>query len=337
MKAVLLRDIAPIENKPLTLTNLPDPEPKQGQILIRVSVCGLCHTELDEIEGRLALGRVPIVLGHQAVGTVAGLGTGANKFRLGDRVGVTWLYSSCGTCKFCTCSRENLCPDAKWTGKDAHGGYAEYMVIGQNYAHPVPSEFSDVQAAPLLCAGVIGYRALKLAGLRDGQVIGLFGFGASAHIVIQIIRHKFPRTEVFVFTRSEHHRQLAQRLGASWTGSCDQHPPSMLDRAIDFTPAGESVKAALRKLAPGGRLVINTIRKETPIPQLDYTEDLWHEKEIKTVANVTRNDAAEFLPIAAQIPINSEVQEFPFTEANKALLMLKQGRLKAAGVLRITN
>jgi propanol-preferring alcohol dehydrogenase len=336
MKAIILPRIAPIEDKPLREVELPTPTPGPGEILLKVSVCGLCHTDLDEIEGRLPPSTLPIVLGHQVVGTVADRGPAATRFQTGDRVGVTWLFSSCGMCRFCRSGRENLCEQARWTGKDAPGGYAEYMVVGQDFAHPVPPVFSDSQAAPLLCAGVIGYRAVRLADITDGQTIGLFGFGASAHIVIQIVKHQFPVSDVFVFTRSPQHQALARELGAAWTGTTGDKPPAKVDRAIDFTPVGDAVRDALAVLNRGGRLVINAIRKRTPIPALAYDEYFWDEKEIKSVANVTRRDGAEFLPLAARIGIAPTVEEFAPSQANEALLLLKQAKIKAAAALVFT-
>lgn len=334
MRAIILPRTAPIEEAPLVETELPTPAPKDDEVLVKVSVCGLCHTDLDEIEARLAPPQLPIVLGHQVVGTVAEKGAAVTRHHIGDRVGITWLHSSCGNCPFCRTDRENLCERARWTGLDANGGYAEYTVVGEHFAHPIPSTFADAQAAPLLCAGVIGYRAVRLSQITDGQTIGLFGFGASAHLVIQIVRHMFPQCAVFVFTRGVEHKALAHRLGAAWTGSPDETPPGPVDRAIDFTPVGEAVPCALGLLNRGGRLVINAIRKTTPVPPLAYDEYLWHEKEIKSVANVTRRDAREFLPLAARIPIRPAVSEFEPGQINDALRLLKQGRIEAAAVLR---
>ncbi len=335
MKAMALTRSAPAEEKPLVMVDLPIPKPQDNQILLKVSVCGVCHTDLDEAEGRLKPARFPIVPGHQVVGIVADKGNAATKFKIGDRVGVTWLYSACGKCDFCKTGQENLCSYAKWTGKDADGGYAEYMVISENFAYHIPERFSDSQAAPLLCAGVIGYRALKLAEITDGQSIGLFGFGASAHIVIQIIKYKFSKSAVYVFTKTEEHARLARKLGAVWTGRSGDKPPVKLNRAMDFTPVGECVRDALAVLDKGGRLIINAIRKETPVGPLDYTEHLWHEKEIKSVANVTRQDAEEFLPIAAQIPIIPTLEEFQLEQANDVLLAIKHSNLRSAGVLMV--
>jgi propanol-preferring alcohol dehydrogenase len=335
MKAMILDTQSPIEDKPLKSVNLPVPAPAENQILVEVSVCGACHTDLDEAEGRLKPTKSPIVPGHQVVGTIADKGKAVTKHKIGDRVGITWLFSSCGQCDFCRAGNENLCAKAKWTGKDADGGYAEYMVIGENFAYPIPGRFSDSQAAPLLCAGVIGYRTLRLADIIDGQKIGLFGFGASAHIVIQIIKHKFPNSPVFVFTKTEKHAELAKKLGAVWTGRSGDKPPEKLNKIMDFTPVGECVRDALGVLERGGRLIINAIRKETPVPPLDYAEYLWLEKEIKSVANVTRLDAEEFLPLAAQIPITPTIEEFPLEQANDVLCSIKNSRLRAAAVLKI--
>jgi propanol-preferring alcohol dehydrogenase len=335
MKAMVLDRCRPAEEKPLRLADLPIPKPGKKEVLVKVSVCGVCHTDLDEAEGRLRPTKLPIVLGHQVVGTIADVGKAVSKFSGGERVGITWLYWACGECDFCKAGRENLCSSAKWTGKDADGGYAEYMVIEENYAHKIPERFSDAQAAPLLCAGVIGYRTLRLAEITDGQKIGLFGFGACAHVLIQVIRHKFPNSEVFVFTKTAGHAELAKSLGAAWTGQSGDHPPAKLDRVMDFTPAGECVRDALAVLEKGGRLVINAIRKETQVPKLDYAEYLWLEKEIKSVANVTRRDAEEFLPLAAEIPIVPTVEEFALSEANEVLISIKRSKLRAAGVLKI--
>ncbi len=335
MKAVVLNKTSFIEEKPLELTDLPRPTVADDQILVKVLVCGACHTDLDEVEGRLKPTKLPIVPGHQIVGTVADKGKAVTKFKTGDRVGITWLYSACGECNFCQRGNENLCGEAEWTGKDVDGGYAEYMVISEDFAYPLPKRFSDSEAAPLLCAGVIGYRTLRLAEITDGQIIGLFGFGACAHIVIQIIKYKFPNSPVFVFTKTAEHAKSAESLGAAWTGRSGDQPPAKLNKAMDFTPVGECVRDALAVLDRGGRLVINAIRKETPVPKLDYAEYLWLEREIKSVANVTRADAEEFLPLAAQIPIVPTIEEFPLAQANEVLIKLKHSKLRAAAVLKV--
>jgi len=337
MKAMVLNKISSIEGKPLEIVDLPDPVPAPSQIRVKVSACGVCHTELDEIEGRVSPSRFPMILGHEIVGKVESLGSRITRFKEGDRVGIAWINWACGECSFCLKGEENLCDKAKWTGKDVNGGYAQYTVISQDFAYPIPERFTDVQAAPLLCAGVIGYRALKLSGMDDGKILGLYGFGASAHIVIQIAKYKYPNCRIFVFTRpgQKEHQDLARKLGADWIGVTGDSPPARLNCAIDFTPVGVPVREALRNLEKGGRVVINAIRKTTPIPELDYAEHLWYEKEIKSVANVTRKDAQEFLPLAAEIPVVPEVQEFRLEEANEALLLLKEGRIQGAAVLRM--
>ena len=339
MKAMVLKGISSIKEKPLELVDLPVPVPNSGQILVKVLACGICHTELDEIEGRVPPAKFPIVLGHEIVGRVEKLGAGASKFKDGERVGIAWINWACGECPFCLKGEENLCESAKWTGKDADGGYAQYTVVSEEFAYPIPERFTALEAAPLLCAGVIGYRALKLSGLEDGQSLGLYGFGASAHILIQVVKYQYPHSPVLVFTRPQQkeHQNLARKLGADWVGATGDTPPLKLNCAIDFTPVGEPVREALRNLQKGGRLVINAIRKETPIPELDYAQHLWYEKEIKSVANVTRRDAEEFLPLAAKIPIIPEVQEFRLEEANEGLILLKEGKIQGAGVLRIAE
>jgi len=331
---MVLKEISPIENEPLRTEELPIPVPGPKEILVRISVCGICHTELDEIEGRLPP-RLPIVLGHQIVGRVEALGSGASQFSLRDRVGIAWIHSACGKCDFCKRGNENLCVEFRGTGCHAHGGYAQYTVVSEDFAYLIPERFSDAQATPLLCAGAIGYRDLILSGVKKGDTLGLFGFGASAHIVIQLA--KYQDCDVYVFTRGVDHRNLAKKLGASWAGGLEDDPPSKLHCAIDFTPVGETVPQALRVLEKGGRLVLAVIRKRDPIPPLDYARLLWDEKEMKSVANITRKDAQEFLPLAADIPIVPEVEEFKLKEANQALILLKQGRIQGAGVLRIQD
>ena len=330
MKAQILKSISPVESRPLELVESPVPWPKAKEVLVKISACGVCHTELDEIEGRLQP-KLPVVLGHEIVGTVEALGPEATRWMVGDRVGIAWINSACGQCRFCREGNENLCPEFKGTGCHADGGYAQYVAVSEDYAYLIPDRFSDTQAAPLLCAGAIGFRDLRLSGIKPGQTLGLFGFGASAHIVLQVARYW--GCQVFVFTRSEEHRTLAQRLGAAWTGTAEDAPPQKVNCAIDFTPVGETVLHALRVLEKGGRLVIAVIRKRTPIPPLDYARLLWDEKEIKSVANITRKDAQDFLPLAAEIPIIPEVQEFKLEEANDALILLKQGKIKGAAVL----
>ena len=328
------------ENRnPLVLADLPDPVPTEKEILIKVSACGVCHTELDEIEGRTPPPRLPVVLGHQLVGTVEKTGAKAMKFKLGDRVGVGWIYSACGTCKFCRQGDENLCNSFKATGRDANGGYAQYAAVLEDFAYNIPDVFSDSEAAPLFCAGAIGYRSLRLTGIQDGQNLGLTGFGASAHLVAKMARHKYPNSKVFVFARSERERDFAKDLGAVWAGGTEEESPEKLHCIIDTTPAWKPIVAALENLESGGRLVINAIRKEevdkTYLLKLDYPRHLWLEKEIKSVANVARRDISEFLELAAEIPIKPEVQEFRLEDANRALIELKERKIRGAKVLRI--
>jgi len=334
---MILTRTADIEERPLELADIPKPVPKDNEVLLKVLACGVCHTEVDEIEGRLKPPKLPVVPGHEVVGEIVEKGPDVNTLEIGQRVGVTWLNSACGQCDFCLSGRENLCDKAKWTGLDVDGGYAQFTVVPEKFAYPIPQRFSDVTAAPLLCAGVIGYRALRLAEVANGEVVGLYGFGASAHIVIQVLRHSYPESPVFVFTRSTAHRDLAQELGADWTGSATDRPPAKVNKAIDFTPVGETILHALAASDKGARIVVNAIRKTTPIPQLDYGKYLWHEREIKSVANVTAEDARRFLPLAAEIPIIPRVQEFELAQANEVLISLKQGRIQAAAVLRIPH
>jgi len=339
MKAMVLNKIAPVNKHSLTLMDVPVPIPGKGEILVKVMACGICHTELDEIEGRLMPPKLPMILGHQIVGQVEKMGPATGRYRKGDRVGIAWIHWACGKCYFCKKGNENLCNQAKWTGYTAGGGYAGYTVVNENFAYPIPQQFSNIQAAPLLCAGVIGYRALRLTGMEDNQVLGLFGFGASAHLVIQMARYQYPKSRIFVFTRpgQVEHQTMARKLGATWVGATGETPPLPLHCAIDFTPVGTPVGEALKILEKGGRLVINAIRKEEAIPPLDYTTQLWQEKEMKSVANVTRQDAEEFLPLAAKIPIIPKVTEFRLDEANQALLILKEGKMQGAGVLKINH
>jgi len=338
MKAMVLKKIGPIDEKSLELEDLPIPAPGPKQILVKISACGVCHTELDEIEGRLQP-RLPIILGHEIVGRVKNAGSEVTKYKSGDRVGIGWINYACGKCDFCRQGNENLCSEFQGTGCDANGGYAEYTIVSEDFAFPIPDRFSCSQAAPLLCAGAIGYRALKLTGLGDGQILGLFGFGASAHIAIQIVKHKYPNSKVFVFTRprQQKHQDLARKLGADWVGATGETPPAKLNCAIDFTPAWQPIVEALRALEKGGRVVINAIRKEErdkeALLKIDYPTHLWLEKELKSAANIVRSDAQEFLPLAAEIPIIPEVQEFTLEEANSALILLKQGKIQGAGVL----
>jgi propanol-preferring alcohol dehydrogenase len=341
MKAMVLRKVVNLSEtpRPLDLMDLPMPTAGPTEIVVRVTVCGVCHTELDEIEGRTPPKRFPVVLGHQVVGVVDGVGGQVTAFKPGDRVGIGWIYWACGKCRFCLRGEENLCREFEATGRDADGGYAEFMKVDQRFAFPIPDAFTDSEAAPLLCAGAIGYRSLRLTGITDGDRLGLTGFGASAHLVLKMVRHRYPKTEVYVFARSPQERDFAGELGAAWAGDTTDSPPLELRAIIDTTPVWKPVVEALRRLEPGGRLVINAIRKEDAdksyLLNIDYPTHLWCEKEIKSVANVARADISEFIELAASIPIRPEVQEFPLEEANAALLELKESKIRGAKVLRI--
>lgn len=341
MKAMVLKGISSFrENRaPLKLVDMPEPVPGEGEILVKVSACGVCHTELDEIEGRTPPPAFPIVPGHQVVGRVAGMGGKAAKFLMGDRVGVGWIFSACGRCNVCLAGNENLCEHFRATGRDAHGGYAEFLAVPEDFAYPIPGVFSDAEAAPLLCAGAIGYRSLRLTNLIDGQNLGLTGFGASAHLVLKMAHHKYPSSRVYVFARSEKEQNFALELGAVWAGNTEDEPPEKLHAVIDTTPAWKPIVEALKNLVCGGRLVINAIRKEEVdkdyLLRINYPAHLWLEKEIKSVANVARRDISEFLQLAAEIAIRPEVQEFTLKDANVALVELKEARIRGAKVLRV--
>ncbi|MGB4457753.1 MAG: zinc-dependent alcohol dehydrogenase family protein [Defluviitoga tunisiensis] len=325
---------------PLVLKDVAKPKAKDKELLIKVSTCGVCRTDLDEIEGRTMPSFFPIILGHQIVGRVEELGDNCSKFNKGDRVGVAWINSSCGKCDFCLSGKENLCYEFKATGRDVNGGYAEYTVESEDFAFKIPNSFSNEEAAPLLCAGAIGYRSLSLCNMKDGYNIGLVGFGASAHLVLQLIKYMYPTSKIFVFTRSETERAFAKDLGAYWTGDIPDVSPEKLHAIIDTTPAWKPVVEALKNLERGGRLVINAIRKENTdkeyLKNIDYERDLWLEKEIKSVANVAKKDVENFLSLAEKIPIKPEVQVFELEDANKAILEIKQGKIRGAKVLRIS-
>lgn len=341
MKAMVLKGICTLEEEqaPLHLAELPRPVPGKGEILVKIAACGVCHTELDEIEGRTPPSRFPMILGHEIVGTVEKGGPGTGRFQKGDRVGIGWIHSACGRCRFCAGGEENLCADFRAAGRDAPGGYAEYTVVPEAFAAPIPDTFSDAEAAPLLCAGAIGYRSLRLAGINNGEFLGLTGFGASAHLVLMMSRYLYPDSPVFVFARSEKERIFARELGAAWAGDTEEAPPEPLRSIIDTTPAWKPVVEALKHLEAGGRLVINAIRKENRdrdyLLNMDYPRHLWLEKEIKSVANVARRDIVECIDLAARIPIVPHVEEFALEEANMALLELKQGRIRGAKVLKM--
>ncbi|MHC4862131.1 MAG: zinc-dependent alcohol dehydrogenase family protein [Planctomycetota bacterium] len=342
MRAMCLDGVVDLraESEPLRLGDVPAPEPAEGQVLLGVLACGVCHTEIDEIEGRAPPPAYPVIPGHEVVGRVVGLGSGAARHEEGDRVGVGWIWSSCGTCGFCRRGLENLCPDYRATGRDADGGYAELIVVPETSAFPIPERFSDAEAAPLFCAGAIGYRSLNLTGLENGRPLGLTGFGASGHLVLKMALHRFPDSDVCVFARNEREREFATELGAVWAGDTTDTSPVPLDAIIDTTPVWRPVVEALRNLSRGGRLVINAIRKEgvdqDSLLGLDYPEHLWLEKEVKSVANVAPGDIAGFLELADEIPIVPEVTEYPLEEANRALLELKRGGVRGAKVLRVS-
>ena len=342
MKAYLLPQIYDLNKNenPLIYADVEQPRPTSNEILIKVIVCGVCHTELDEIEGRTPPSSFPMIPGHQVIGQIIENGPDARRFAIGTRVGIAWIFSACGKCSYCLSDQENLCPQFRATGRDANGGYAEYMTVDENFAYPIPEIFTDAEAAPLLCAGAIGYRSLRLTNLYNGQKLGLTGFGASAHLVLKMVRHRFPQTSVYVFARSENEQAFARELGAVWAGDTNEPAPELLDAIIDTTPVWTPIVAALKNLMPGGHLVINAIRKENTdksiLTTIDYPEHLWLEKKIKSVANVTRRDVAEFLELAAEIPIKPEVEIYPFEKANQALLDLKQRHVRGAKVLQIS-
>jgi alcohol dehydrogenase, propanol-preferring len=354
MKAMVLTEISEIKaegrsrirpdllltTEPLKMVDLPVPEPGEKEILIRVAACGVCHTELDQIEGRIIPPKLPVIPGHQPVGTVVATGKRACKFNPGDRVGAAWIFSSCGHCKFCSQGLENLCQEFKATGCHANGGYAEYMVISEDYAYKIPERIEDlVKAAPLMCSGVVGYRSLKLSGMKDGKTLGLYGFGSAHHLVIQMVNSIFPNSKTYVISRNPKERELAIELGAVWAGDIEDRTPEKLDCAIDTTPVWKPLLFALENLERGGRLVINLIRKEEIdkeiLLKLDYVKHLWMEKEIKTVANVTRRDAEEFLAIVQQANIEPEIQTYSLEDANKALVELKSGKSRGSKVLKV--
>jgi propanol-preferring alcohol dehydrogenase len=348
MKAMILESLGEVRppHAPLKLAQRPEPDPAPGEVLLYVTSCGVCHTELDEIEGRTPPPQLPVVLGHQVVGVVMESRgpplenqQQAVGLQSGQRVGVAWIASACGRCQYCLSGQENLCPEFKATGRDIDGGYAEYMKVRADFVLPIPESISDSEAAPLLCAGAVGFRALKLCGLKDGQTLGLMGFGGSNHLVLKTARHKYPNSNICVFSRNSNEREFALSLGATWTGAIDQTPPEGMDAIIDTTPVWSPIGEAMKRLKPGGRLVVNAIRKEEAdkqvLQKLDYPSQLWMEKEIKSVANVTRADVREFLQLAAEAGIKPEYQEYGLQDANQALFEMKQGKIHGAKVLRL--
>lgn len=343
MRAMLLETICSMADNPhpLKMAVLPDPVPAENEVLIRVSVCGVCHTELDEIEGRTPPPKLPVVPGHQVVGRIVHCGSNVTEFEVGERAGVAWIYSACGLCSYCERGEENLCGQFQATGRDKHGGYAEFMTVPAAFAYRIPSGLTDKEAAPLLCAGAVGYRSLRLTGLKDGENLGLTGFGASAHLVLKLVRYQFPSSKIFVFAPNAAERKFALELGASWAGDSTGLAPEKLHAVIDTTPVWRPLIEALKNLEPGGRLVINAIRKENidkeALLRLEYPSHLWLEKEIKTVANVTRRDVREFLELADKIPIKPEVQEYELIDANQALLDMKEKHIRGAKILVISE
>ena len=343
MRAMRIHRLGPIDESspPLQCDVIATPRPQNSEILIRVHACGVCHTELDEIEGRTAPPVLPMIPGHQVVGTAVEQGPDCRLGLQGKRVGVAWIHSACGACKWCTGGRENLCPEFIACGRDAPGGYAEFMVAHEEFVHEMPAGIGDCEATPLLCAGAVGYRALSLCELSNGQALGLTGFGASGHLVLQMSKSLYPDTDIYVFARNGKEREFAAELGAFWTGDTRDRPPQLLDSIIDTTPAWLPVLSAMENLAPGGRLVINAIRKEAGdqelLMQLNYERHLWQEKSIRSVANVTREDVRECLRLAAQIPLQPHVTEYSLDEANAALIELKLGHIMGAKVLHLAQ
>jgi len=357
---MVLNELGDVKSNPtpLSLQQISKPTPGEGEVLIKVSACGVCHTELDEIEGRTPPPELPVVLGHQVVGIVEEVGKNRSSacpgtahqgrrsrsgttevVTTGQRVGVSWIFSACGECAHCKAGEENLCANFKATGRDADGGYAQYMTVLADFAHPIPDQLTDSEAAPLLCAGAIGYRSLRLANIYDGQTLGLTGFGGSNHLVLKMAKYMYPDTDVFVFSRNPEEQEFARSLGAVWAGGIEATSPQKLNAIIDTTPVWKPIVEALRNLDNGGRLVVNAIRKEDVdkeyLLKLDYPSHLWMEKEIKSVANVTRQDVREFLELAAAAGIRPEYQEYALEEANQALVELRQGKIRGAKVLKV--
>ena len=329
MKACLLHAPAPVEKNPLDFADAPDPVPQEGEVLVRVSFCGVCRTDVHVVEGELPRRKSPVIPGHQVVGVIEKLGSGAHRFPIGARVGIPWLHSTDQSCDYCRAGMENLCDYPTFTGYTVDGGYAEYAVALEDFVYAIPENFSDEQAAPLLCAGIIGFRSLRLSGIKPGDRLAFYGFGAAAHVAIQVARHW--GVEVYAATRGAKHQQLALQLGAVWAGEATAEPPAKLDAAIIFAPAGELVPAALKSLKKGGVLVLGGIHM-SPIPSFDYNL-LYQERVIRSVANNTRQDGEDFLRIAAEIPIHTQVNLFPLREANRALNDLKSDRINGATVL----
>lgn len=333
MRAMAVNRPAAIESNPLHLVEVEKPRPKAGEILVRVRTCGVCRTDLHVAEGDLAPKHPQMIPGHEVVGVVEENGAGCKRFSPGARVGIAWLRETCGACAYCRRGRENLCREARFTGWDDHGGYAQWAVVREDFAYALPETLGDAEIAPLLCAGIIGFRAIKRADVKPGATVGLYGFGGSAHLAIQVLRHW--KCHVFVMSRGGKHQELAEELGAAWVGSAEERPPAPLDAAILFAPAGELVLPAMEALDRGGILAVAGIYL-TPIPTFDYERHLFYEKELRSVTANTREDGAEFLRLAGEIPIRAQVAPMDLEEANRALQMLKQDQLKGAAVLRVS-
>ncbi|MFP4107268.1 MAG: zinc-dependent alcohol dehydrogenase family protein [Phycisphaerae bacterium] len=330
MKAMVLNEIAPVEESPLELSDVPAPEPEEGQVRVRVGVCAVCRTDLHVIEGDLERKKMPVIPGHQVVGVVDKLGDGCRRFKEGDRIGVAWLRETCGECQFCTTGRENLCRQQRFTGYHADGGYAEYAVVPEEYAYRIPDAFDDVAAAPLLCAGIVGYRAFKRSNPRDGGTLAIYGFGSSAHVIMQIATHH--GMKVYVVSRGEEHRKLAEEMGAVWTGENAEDMPVKVDSAIIFAPVGHLVPPALKQLEKGGTLSLAGIHM-TPIPEMDYKETVFYERDIHSVTANTREDGEQLLAEAAEIPVKPRTTTYPLKQANQALQDLKNDKLNGTAVL----
>jgi alcohol dehydrogenase, propanol-preferring len=333
MKACLLRKLAKGETNPLEFTDVPVPQPGEGEVLVRVSCCGVCRTDLHVVEGELPPCKSPVIPGHQVVGVIEKLGPNARKLGIGSRVGIAWLHRTDGTCEYCRAGAENLCDHPSFTGYTVDGGYAEHIVAPEDFVYPIPEGFQDEQAAPLLCAGIIGFRSLRLSGIKAGGRLGFYGFGAAAHVAIQVALHW--NVEVYAMTRDTRHQKLAMELGAKWAGGTVDQPPEKLDAAIVFAPAGEIVPAALKALRKGGTLTLGGIHM-SPIPSFDY-DLVYEERVIRSVANNTRQDGRDFLRVAAEIPVRTHVQIFPLSEANRALNALKNDAIPGAAVLKVST
>lgn len=331
MRAAVLSKLGPAEEHPLKIREVPIPQPKEGEVLIRVAVCAVCRTDLHVVMGELPLSHPGIIPGHQVVGEIVGAGPGTERFKPGERVGVAWLHRTCQECEQCASGKENLCERAVFTGYTAQGGFAEYLTAAEDFVYAIPAGFADTHAAPLLCAGIIGFRCLRVADLKRGDNLGIYGFGAAGHVCIQVARHM--GCKVFVCTRDERHRKLAAELGAEWVGEAYATPPQRLNAAIIFAPAGELVPTALGALKRGGTLVLGGIHM-SPIPPLDYSL-LYYERTIRSVANNTRKDGEDFLRIAAEIPIVTSIEEFRLEDVNEALVRLKNDAVRGAAVIRV--